>query len=66
MTSLGWLHLALHGDYVVQIGQLSRADVRVLDRAARAGILVRYRGYWNTGSSLGGLGALKTCWRAAA
>ncbi len=52
-------------DYLPDIGQLSRADIRDLNKAVKAGILIRYRGYWNSGCPIAGIGPLKTIWRSA-
>ncbi len=59
-----WIEQA-RSDYVANIGQLSRDDVRALDKAVKAGMLVKYRGYWNNGSPVAGYGPLKTIWSAA-
>lgn len=47
---------------VVQIGQIAPAIVRKLDKAAKEGRLVKYRGYWNTMSPWFGMGPLKSIW----
>jgi len=59
-----WVKRA-RADYVANIGQLSRDDIRDLDVAVKCGFLVKHRGYWNTGVSEGGIGPLKTIWRGA-
>lgn len=59
-----WIEKARQG-YVANIGQLSRDEIRDLDRAVRRGLLMKYRGYWNTGAASFGMGPLKTIWRAA-
>jgi hypothetical protein len=48
---------------VVSIGQLSAADKRTLDRAAKAGTISKWRGYWHPvrGAPFG-IGPLKTCY----
>ena len=38
-------------------------DRRALDKATRAGSLMKYRGYWNTGNALAGLGAAQNMLR---
>lgn len=48
---------------VVDIGQISQSDRRVLEKAVRSGRLVKWRGYWHpvTGADWG-IGPLKTCY----
>lgn len=60
-----WLARALAG-HVVDIGQLTAIDRRTLDKAARAGLLRKYRGHWSTLHPEYGMGGLKTIWTAAA
>ena len=47
---------------IVSLGQVPPAMKRQLDRIARAGTLVKYRGHWNTLSPVTGTGPLKTIW----
>ncbi|HEY9219510.1 MAG TPA: hypothetical protein VIO94_15795 [Phenylobacterium sp.] len=47
---------------IADIGQVSPADRRALDKAAREGRLVKYRGHWDTLSPDFGIGPLKSCW----
>jgi len=47
---------------VVDIGQISDADARLLNRFAKQGKLIKYRGFWNNFSPLFGMGPLKTIW----
>lgn len=54
-----WLEVARERE-VWDIGQLTPADKRRLDRAAKRGELVKSREYW------GGLGNLRSVWRPIA
>lgn len=58
-----FLDRALYGEVVVDIGHLGKIDVRLLDRAVRAGKLVKWRGKWfpNAGAPVG-VGPDKNCW----
>lgn len=56
-----WLEKALAG-HVVDIGQLTPMDRRALDKAAKGGLLRKFRGFWNTLSPDFGLGQPKTIW----
>lgn len=47
---------------VVDIGQIAGADVRLLNKAAKQGRLVKYRGKWNTLIPGVGIGPDKTIW----
>lgn len=57
------LDMALEGEVVVDIGQVGPLSTKVLNRAVRAGKLVKWRGRWypHSGSAYG-IGPLKTCW----
>lgn len=57
------LNAALDGEVVVNIGQVTKGEERVLNQAVRAGKLVKWRGKWFpvAGASFG-LGPDKTCW----
>jgi hypothetical protein len=50
---------------VPDIGQIDGAVARDLDRLVHQGVLVKYRGYWDTLSPDFGLGPLKTIWAPA-
>lgn len=45
---------------LVNVGQISPAQQRALEKCVRLGNLVKYRGYWNTLSPDFGMGPLKT------
>ena len=47
---------------VPNIGQIDKIVAKDLDRLVRQGVLVKYRGYWNTLSPDYGMGPLKTIW----
>jgi hypothetical protein len=47
---------------VVNIGQVTPVARKWLDREARAGTLIKYRGYWDTLLPCAGMGPLKTIW----
>lgn len=47
---------------VVNIGQITDADVRLLNKAAKQGRLVKYRGKWDTLIPGCGIGPDKTIW----
>lgn len=47
---------------LVDLGQIAPAEVRALNKAAKQGQLVKYRGYWNTRLPFAGIGPLKTIW----
>lgn len=50
--------------YYADIGQTDTSTRTALDAEVTAGRLVRYKGFWNTGNDIFGLGPVKTCWRA--
>ncbi|WP_155262918.1 hypothetical protein [Sphingomonas segetis] len=50
----------LNGERLVNIGQFSRELVARLNRAAKAGRIVKYRGHWDTHHPSIGIGALKS------
>ena len=54
------------GEVVVQIGQISDASKRALDKMVRAGTVLKWRGKWFpvAGASFG-IGPDKTCWGLA-
>jgi hypothetical protein len=52
-----WVAVALRGRRVVDIGQISPQQRRLLDAAARRGELIAYRDYWYPG-----MGRPKRCW----
>lgn len=57
-----WPAIALSGQRVVNIGQLSRDDVKALNALVRQGKLQRTREYWCY--MFGGyIGPMKTVWR---
>jgi hypothetical protein len=51
---------------VVDIGQISGGDRKRLNKAAKEGRLVRYRGYWDTLLPMAGIGPLKDIWATPA
>lgn len=57
------LNAALEGTVIVNIGQVTLGEKRVLDQAVRAGKLAKWRGHWfpHAGAPHG-IGPLKTCW----
>lgn len=57
----GNLAIEKHGA-IVAIGQVPDWMKKQLDRQAKEGRLVKYRGYWNTLSPRHGMGPLKTIW----
>lgn len=54
---------AHRGEVIVDIGHISLANARFLNREVRAGRLAKWRGYWfpHPGAPWG-IGPLKTCW----
>lgn len=58
-----FLDEALRGEVLVDIGQVGPLTRKALDRAVRAGKLVKWRGKWfpMAGASLG-IGPDKNCW----
>ncbi len=57
------LDAALRGEVVCNIGHLGKLDVKLLDRAVRAGKLVKWRGKWfPVAGAPFGIGPDKTCW----
>lgn len=62
-TRINWVNITLT-DYVANIGQLDNDDVAALNKAVRAGTLVKTRGRWTTGE-MWGIGPLKTIWKKA-
>jgi len=48
--------------YAVDIGQVGPEAKRALDSLARQGVVVKYRGHWDTGHAAFGMGPLKTIW----
>lgn len=59
--SLGNLALEKHGA-IVDIGQVPAWMRKQLNAQAKAGALVKYRGYWDTLLPYAGIGPLKTIW----
>lgn len=55
---------ALNGQVVVCIGQVSVAQRRKLDAAARRGLILRWRGFWHNPLGTCGIGPLKVCYAA--
>lgn len=53
--------LTEHGA-VVDIGQIADSDLRLLNAAAKAGRLVKYRGKWDTLMPRYGIGPDKSIW----
>lgn len=47
---------------IANIGQITASDVRLLDKAAKAGRLIKYRGHWGSKHPSFGTGPLKSCW----
>lgn len=63
----GWIiPRALAGEVICNIGQIAPDTEKQLNKLARAGTLVKWRGYWFpvAGASFG-IGPLKTCWGLA-
>lgn len=57
------LNAALDGEVVVNIGQVTPGEKRVLAQAVRAGKLTTWRGRWfPVAGAPVGIGPLKTCW----
>jgi hypothetical protein len=57
------LNAALAGEVVVDIGQVGPLSRKALDRAVRAGKLVRWRGKWfPLAGAPFGIGPDKMCW----
>lgn len=53
----------LAGEVLVQISQIAPETVKQLDKLARAGTLVKWRGKWfPVAGAAFGLGPDKTCW----
>ena len=51
------------GEVICNIGQVSHAERRALDKLAKAGKLVKWRGYWYPDPRWPeGIGPLKSCW----
>jgi hypothetical protein len=48
--------------YIVQLGQVGPFVQRLLDRFVKQGVLVKYRGHWDTTLTFAGMGPLKTIW----
>lgn len=54
---------ALAGTVIVNIGQVSAAEAKLLNKAVRRGELKKWRGHWHpVAGAPFGLGPLKTCW----
>lgn len=53
----------VNGGVVVNLGRITDADQRALDRLARQGQIAKWRGHWFpvTGAAFG-IGPLKTCY----
>jgi hypothetical protein len=51
-----WVAVCHERGYVWDIGQLEPADKRALDKAVKAGALIKERGHWCN------LAPLHTCW----
>lgn len=51
--------------YIPDIGQLTPDAVLELHRRVRAGTVIKYRGFWNNGCEIAGLGTPRACWRKA-
>lgn len=51
--------------YVADIGQIGPELKKRINRAIRAGTVVKYRGYWDTGHACFGMGPLKSCYTSA-
>lgn len=47
---------------IVDLGQVPAWMKKQLDKQAKEGRLVKYRGFWNTLSPVMGMGPLKTIW----
>lgn len=60
-AELGNLALEQSGA-IVDLGQVPAWMKRQLDKGAKEGLLVKYRGYWNTLLTFTGMGPLKTIW----
>lgn len=57
---------ALAGDVIVDIGQVEKPTRRELDKLARLGVLLKWRGKWfPVAGAAFGLGPDKTCWGLA-
>ncbi len=54
---------ALAGEVICNIGQIGDFSRNVLNRAVKAGQLVKWRGYWfPVAGAAWGIGPAKTCW----
>jgi hypothetical protein len=51
---------------VVDIGQVGPDAKRALNRLAEQGVVIKYRGYWDTLLPVIGMGPLKTIWAVPA
>lgn len=47
---------------IADIGQIDAAHRRWLDKNAKAGALIKYRGRWDSLHPSFGIGPLKSCW----
>lgn len=61
-----WVDEIKAGKIVCNIGQLSKADLRAIERCIRAGIIQKFKGhFWPVSGAPVGIGPLKTCYRKA-
>jgi hypothetical protein len=60
-ASMGDLALKQSGA-IVDVGQVPAWMKKWLREQVKAGLLVEYKGYWNTLSTFTGMGPLKTIW----
>jgi hypothetical protein len=47
---------------IANVGQIAADEVRLLNEAAKAGRLIKYRGHWDSLHPSFGIGPLKACW----
>lgn len=57
-----WERVLFERGHVINLGQITAAVEKHLNRLVREGRAIRYRGYWNTLSESYGFGPKKTIW----
>lgn len=66
MTTEELISKALAGEVICNIGQVDAKSARQLDKLAKSGTLVKWRGYWYpVAGAAYGIGPLKSCWGLA-